>query len=94
MHALSSVDAAGMFRRDAVTDLALLTRAIWIVGRYWMDYLSEFEGRSEITWRDQERGIEHHYAVLLPCLTADAKRDFRAALARAPRKSNGDVAPG
>ncbi|MEZ5986937.1 MAG: TetR family transcriptional regulator [Hyphomonas sp.] len=90
---LKRIDSAGMFRRDAVTDLLVLTRAIWIVSRYWMDYLSEFEGREEITWNDQERGIEHHYAVLLPCLTADAKRDFRAALARAPRWSNGDSAP-
>jgi AcrR family transcriptional regulator len=89
---LKRIDAAGMFRRDAFTDLSLLTRAIWIVGRYWMDYLNEFEGRSEITWHDQERGIEHHYAVLLPCLTADAKREFRAALARAPRQPAGDVA--
>lgn len=80
---LKRIDAAGMFRRDAVTDLTLLTRAIWIVSRYWMDYLCEFEGRSEITWRDQERGIEHHYAVLLPCLNAEAKCKFRAALASA-----------
>ena len=91
---LKRIDTARMFRRDAVTDLLTLTRAIWILGRYWMDYLSEFEGRGEITWRDQERGIEHHYAVLLPCLTADAKREFRAALARAPRQSNDDVTQG
>ncbi|MEZ6002273.1 TetR/AcrR family transcriptional regulator [Hyphomonas sp.] len=87
---LKRIAAAGMFRQDAVTDLLILTRAIWIVSRYWMDYLSEFEGREEITWKDQERGIEHHYAVLLPCLTAEAKRDFRAALTRAPRQPIGN----
>ena len=89
---LERIDAADMFRRDAVPDLLILARSIWIVSRYWMDYLSEFEGREEITWRDQERGIQHHYALLLPCLTADAKRAFRAALAQAPRQSSKDVA--
>ena len=84
------IDAAGMFRRDAVPDLRALTRSIWIVSRYWMDYLSEFEGRVEITWRDQERGIEHHFALLLPCLTADARRKFREALANSPSRSNRD----
>jgi len=86
------IDAAGMFRRDAVPDLRALACSIWIVSRYWMDYLSEFEGRAEITWRDQERGIQHHFALLLPCLTADAKRGFREALAKTPRQSNSDVA--
>lgn len=94
LHALlKRIDAAGHFRRDAVPDLLILTRAIWIVSRYWMDYLNELEGRDEITWRDQERGIEHHFAVLLPCLTAEARRDFRAALTRAPKPSDSDGAP-
>ena len=36
-------------------------------------------------WQDQERGIKHHFAVLLPCLTAAGKRKFEAALAAAER---------
>jgi hypothetical protein len=53
------------------------------VGRYWTDYLRESEGVERVTWADQERGIQHHFAVLLPYLTASARRDFEAALLRA-----------
>jgi len=48
-----------------------------------MDHLRETEGLARIAWEDQERGIEHHFAVLLPCLTASARRAFEAALRRA-----------
>ena len=82
---MKRIEAEGLFRRGAVSDLRVLTRAIWVMSRYWMDYLREIEGRNEITWRDQERGIEHHFALLLPCLTAKAKSKFRAALALAER---------
>lgn len=82
---LKRIADEGMFRRDAVADLTILTRSIWIVSRYWMDFLRESEGLMEITWKDQERGIQHHFAILLPCLTAAAKRRFEAALERAPR---------
>ncbi|MEO0963185.1 MAG: TetR family transcriptional regulator [Pseudomonadota bacterium] len=72
-----------LFRRDLSIDLDVLTRSLWIISRYWMDYLRDSEGLQQITWSDQERGIQQHFAVLLPCLTASAKRDFEAALARA-----------
>ena len=83
---IQRIEAAGMFRKDAVADLQVLTRSIWIVSRYWMDYLREFEGQGEVSWADQELGIRQHFAVLLPCLTAPAKRQFEAALDRAPRR--------
>jgi len=89
LYALTTrIERAGMFRTNAVSDLATLTRSIWIVSRYWMDYLRESEGRQEICWADQERGIKHHFAVLLPCLNATARKQFEAALARAPRRLN------
>jgi AcrR family transcriptional regulator len=84
------IDSAGMFRKGAISNLTTLTRSIWIVSRYWMDYLRESEGRQKICWTDQERGIEHHFAVLLPCLTATARKEFGAALARAPRRQEAD----
>lgn len=84
---LKRVEADGMFRQGAVDDLRILTRSIWVMSRYWMDYLREFEGLKEIGWTDQERGIQHHFALLLPCLTASARREFEAALARAPRST-------
>ncbi len=80
---IQRIDAAGMFRRDSVYDVEVLTRSIWMVSRYWMDYLREIEGRTTICWEDQERGIKHHFAVLLPCLTAAGRRKFEAALADA-----------
>ena len=83
---IKRIDAAGMFRRDAVADLEILTRSIWIVSRYWMDHLREFEGHEEISWADQELGIRQHFAVLLPCLTAPARRRFESALDRATRR--------
>ncbi|MBI1260762.1 MAG: TetR family transcriptional regulator [Rhizobiales bacterium] len=89
LHALlKRIEAEGMFRRGLLDDLTVLARSIWIVGRYWMDYLNEFEGRKEISWSDQERGIEHHYSLLRPYLTASANREFKAAFDRAPRLAN------
>lgn len=81
------MDKEGLFRKGAVKDLEALTRAIWIIGRYWMDYLHDAEGRVEISWEDQRRCVEHHFAVLLPCLTVGAQRQFEAALAHAAQIS-------
>ncbi len=79
---IERIEAAGMFRKGAVADLTVLTRSIWIVSRYWMDYLREFEGQASVSWADQEAGIKQHFAILLPCLTAPARRRFERALHR------------
>ena len=76
----------GLFRRDLAVDLRVLASSLFIVSRYWMDHLREFEGLGVITWADQERGFRHHFAVLLPYLTASARRDFESAVARASRR--------
>lgn len=73
----------GLFRRDIDVDLGVLARALWIVSRYWMDSLSEIEGLEELGWEDLDRGVRHHFAVLLPYLTASARRDLESALQRA-----------
>ena len=73
----------GLFRRDLEIDLGVLARSLWIVSRYWMDSLSEIEGVEELGWEDLERGVQHHFAVLLPYLTAPARRDLDSALRRA-----------
>lgn len=80
---MKRIEAEGMFRTGAVDDLLVLTRSIWVMSRYWMDYLRELEGLEDIRWADQERGIEHHFAILLPCLREPARRAFRQALDRA-----------
>ena len=77
---LRRMEKDGLFRRDLQVDLGVLTRSLWIVSRYWLDYLRESEGLARVSWADQERGIQHHFAVLLPCLTASARREFEAAL--------------
>ncbi len=72
----------GFFRRDLPIDLRVLARSLFIVSRYWMDHLRESEGLDHLTWTDQERGIQHHFAILLPFLTAAARREFESALLR------------
>ncbi|MBJ17872.1 MAG: TetR/AcrR family transcriptional regulator [bacterium] len=76
----------GLFRRDLDVDLRVLARSLWIVSRYWMDHLRELEGLDQVTWADQERGFEHHFAILLPYLTAPARRDLQSAVDRVASK--------
>ncbi len=83
------IEQENMFRRELPVDLEVLTRSLWILSRYWMDYLREHEGREEITWQDQERGIQHHFAVLLPCLLSSAQKLFWDALVRLSDKQRG-----
>lgn len=80
---LARIEGENLFRRDIDIDLRVLARSLWVLSRYWMDYLRESEGISNVTSADEERGIEHHFAVLLPNLTAPARREFEAALRRA-----------
>ena len=79
---LRRMNKEGMFRRDLRVDLRVLARSLWIVSRFWMDHLRELEGLEQVTWADQERGLQHHFAVLLPCLTASARRQLEAAVLR------------
>ena len=83
---MKRIEAEGMFRENTVDELSVLTRSIWVMSRYWMDHLSEFEGLKDIRWADQVRGVEHHFALLLPCLKQPARRQFRVALDRAIAK--------
>ncbi len=88
---MQRVDDAGLFRKNAIADLTQLTRSAWIVSRYWMDYLREFEGQEEINWADQERGVRQHLAVLFPCLTAAGRKKFEVALDATTSSSHGDM---
>lgn len=90
---IDRIAAAGMFRRSIAVDLDALTRSLWIVSRYWMDHLSEMGRLDTVTWNDQERGIHHHFTVLVPYLTTPARRQLEAALRRASgRYAAGGVA--
>lgn len=79
---LRRMNKEDMFRRDFEVDLRVLARSLWIVSRYWMDHLRELEALENVTWTDQERGLQHHFAVLLPYLTAPARRELEAAVYR------------
>ncbi|MEM9460642.1 MAG: TetR/AcrR family transcriptional regulator [Myxococcota bacterium] len=79
---IGRIDEEGLFRGDIELDLDVLSRSLWILSRHWMDHLREMEQRDEIEWGDVERGIEHHFAVLLPTLTAAGRRRFTAAFER------------
>ncbi|MEO0494416.1 MAG: TetR/AcrR family transcriptional regulator [Actinomycetota bacterium] len=73
----------GLFRTDAEVDLDVLARALWVLSRHWMDHLREMEAKDDIEWVDMQRGVEHHFALLLPTLTASGRRRFIAAFERA-----------
>ena len=77
---LQRIDRAGLFRKDMEVELDVLGRSLWVLSRYWMDYLSEMELCRDIGWEDQLRGIEHHLALLLPNLVAAGRRRFTRAL--------------
>ncbi|MEM6295926.1 MAG: TetR/AcrR family transcriptional regulator [Myxococcota bacterium] len=77
------IEDEGLFRGDLEIDVDVLARSLWILSRHWMDHLREMEQREEVAWADVERGIQHHFAVLLPTMTAAGRRRFTAALARA-----------
>jgi len=75
----------GLLRRSLDVDLRVFARSLWVVSRYWLDHLDEFEHVGETEWSHHARGIEHHRAVLDPCLTADGRRRLDDAFRRASR---------
>ncbi len=77
---LKRIDEEGLFLRDNEQNIDVLARSLWIVSRYWVDYLRELEGLEQVSWTDQKRGIQHHLAVLFPYLKVSARREFEAAL--------------
>ena len=92
---LRRMSKEGMFRRDLQVDLGVLARSLFLISRYWMDHLRETDGLERVTWADQERGLQHHFAILLPFLTAAARREFETALLRlASRQAIEDVEGG
>lgn len=80
---LVRAQAEGLFRRDMQIDLRVVARSLWIMSRYWLDHLREFEGIEDVTWRDLERGVQHHFAMLLPYLNKSARQELDAAILRA-----------
>ena len=80
--ALHRMKKEGMFRRDLPVDLDVLAGSLWMVSRYWTDFLQEHEGLEDIEWQDQQRGFHYHFAVLFPYLTAAARRSLETALLR------------
>jgi len=79
---LKRIENEDMFLPDNGQNIDVLGRSLWIVSRYWVDYLRELEGLEQVSWADQKRGIQHHLAVLFPYLKASARRQFEAALDR------------
>ena len=79
---LYRIREADLFLQGQGEDLETLGRSLWIVSRFWIDYLRELEGLTQISWADQQRGIRQNLAILLPCLKASARREFEAELER------------
>jgi len=85
---LQRMESDGLFR-DRSPDLDGLATNLWIVLRYWGDYLQDREAIAGATRQDHERGFEQHLAVLAPHLTAAARRALRATVDR----TRGQVLP-
>jgi len=79
---LERVEAEGLFRPELEVDLEVLTRSLWMLSRYWMDHLGEMELVEVADAADQIRGVEHHFALLLPTLVREGRERFARALAR------------
>ena len=79
---LKRMETESMLRSGYVPDLQVLARTLFMVTRFWLDHLRETEGPIQFSAEVQRRGLEHHFAVLLPNLTAEARRQFEAALDR------------
>ena len=79
---LNRIEDEGLFIKGIAPRIETLGRSLWIVSRYWVDYLRELEGLEQVSWEDQKRGIDHHLAVLFPYLKASARGAFEAALDR------------
>lgn len=77
----------GLFREDPGLEIRTLARSVWIVSRYWLDHLDEFERVDEVTWEHQARGVAQHRAILDPCLTANGRHCLDVAFARAGASS-------
>lgn len=80
LNLLRRIEREGLFLSEPPLDIDVLARSLWIVSRYWIDHLEELDGLEEVRWADQKRGIEHHFAVLLPRLRTVARRNFETAL--------------
>lgn len=77
---LERVAADELFRTDLDIDLDELARSLWLVSRYWVEYLLEMELRADINPADQRRGLEQYFAVLIPHLNAAGRRRFTNAM--------------
>lgn len=88
---LTRMRRAGLFSSDSA-DLDMLTINIWIVARFWWEYLDEHEGCRNPTWEDHERGFIHVIGVVSPYLNARGQRkldDATTAIARATENTHG-----
>lgn len=80
---LERVEAASLFRPELEIELEVVLRSLWILSRYWMEFLGEMELAEDVSRVDQVRGVQHHFALLLPMLVPEARERFALALAKA-----------
>lgn len=79
---LQRLQTEGKFRENNALDLPAIARSVWMVSRFWIDHLVQDEARVEVTWADQERGMRHHFAVLMPLLKDGARKEVESAFSR------------
>lgn len=88
---LRRMETEGLFRAQR-PELDVLATNLWIVLRYWGDYLQDREAVGRVTRRDHERGFQQHLAVLAPHLTAAAQRALRETVDRARYEGHAAIA--
>jgi AcrR family transcriptional regulator len=89
-HRYNEAILAEMVRRKLIratpTEIRELTANAWIIARYWLDYLQERHGRSQIDEADIQAGVRQIFALYRPYLTDAARAQIVLAKLAAPRK--------
>ena len=73
---LNEMEKEGLFAE--APELDTLATNLWIVVRYWGDFLREREGAADLSWELHERGLRQHLSVLAPLLLPAARRELVA----------------
>ncbi|MEM8661607.1 MAG: TetR family transcriptional regulator [Pseudomonadota bacterium] len=82
---LQRIEAEGLFRKELSLDIEVLSSALWMNSRYWMDHLRELGTATGAPWQDLEAGIRHHITLLGQFLKPKAKSEFESAMESALR---------
>ena len=73
------------------SDLDAAAINVWMVARFWWDYLAEREQCDSPTWADQERGFAQLVHALSPHLNFEGRQRLESAFSRYVASSNANL---